>query len=243
MERLTREQIEELREFDAPTICNAIEFFGLQPWTEGYVLPGLEQRTGGKKSMIGYAATAKIIGSKQAENPGIFMDYLEYVRESEDPTVIVMQDMDERKVATFWGDVNASTHMSLGAVGLVTDGAVRDLKEVDEMGFYFFSSCLAVSHGYAHIEEYDCPVNILGLDVMPGDLICADRHGVVKIPAEIAPRLAEACRRVGTAESYILKPCKEAINAGRKVSMSEIRQWRGMVNDKRKEAEMEYGRK
>ena len=243
MNRLTKTQIEELRCFDAPTICNAIEFFGLTPWTKGYVLPGLEQRTGAKKTMIGYAATGKILSSKPSDNPEIFMDYLQYIRDSDDPTVVVIQDMDKEPVATFWGDVNASTHMSLGAVGLVTNGAVRDLKEVDELGFYFFTSCLSVSHGYAHIEDYNCPVTIFGMEIMPGDLICGDCHGVVKIPHEIAPKLAEACRKVAAAESYIIKPCKEAVYQGRKVSMDEIKEWRGIVNTKRREAEREYSGK
>lgn len=238
--KLTKEQLEELRKFDTPTICNAIESFRVRPQNAGYGNPGMLLRTGQEKPMVGYAATAKI-GGTYPGNPEKMMEYYEHVREMADPTVAVIQDIDQTPTGSFWGEVNASTHMALGAVGTLTDGGVRDIKEVDELGFYFFSTSFVVSHGYNHVESYDCPVEICGLVVHSGDLIHADCHGFTIIPPEIAPKLAEACRKIADAELPMLVPCKEAVKKGVKPSMDEIRAWRAALAKKRKEVEKELG--
>jgi regulator of RNase E activity RraA len=63
--------------------------------------------------------------------------------------------------------------------------------------------------------------------VAPGDLIHADCHGAVVIPAEAAPTLAEVCRRVSSAERFVLEPCRKAIENGIKPTAAQLRQWRG----------------
>ena len=71
---------------------------------------------------------------------------------------------------------------SLGSLGVITNGSVRDLEEVEQVGFHLFASGVQVSHGHAHLEDFDIPVEVFGLRVVPGDLIHADRHGAVVIP-------------------------------------------------------------
>ena len=55
---------------------------------------------------------------------------------------------------------------------------------------------MRLARAESHLVAHNCPVQICGMTVLPGDLIHADCHGAVVIPAEAAPRLAEACRRV-----------------------------------------------
>ena len=57
---LSNEQLEELREFDSPTVWNALEGFKLRSNITGFTYPGLFLRTPDQRPMIGYAATAKI---------------------------------------------------------------------------------------------------------------------------------------------------------------------------------------
>ena len=234
---LTKDQLEELRQFDAPTISNALETFDAKYRVEGFTKPGMTPRTKLVKPMIGYAATAKVSATHpgKPENADLVFKYYATVRETADPTIAVIQDIDPEPIGSFWGEVQATTHLALGAVGTLTDGGVRDLKEVEELGFNFFSTALLVSHAYIHVENYDCPVDICGLAVYPGDLLFADVHGVVKIPHEIAPKLAEACRKIAAAELPMLEPCRAAIKAGRKPTDEELRAWRKAMEQKRKE--------
>ena len=84
-----------------------------------------------------------------------------------------------------------------------------------------------VARAESHLVDHNCPVEICGMVVSPGDLLHADCHGAVVIPAEAAPALAEACRRVSYAERFVLEPCRKAIENGIKPTLAQLRQWRG----------------
>lgn len=228
MNKLTLEQIEELRAFDTPTLCNAIEFFGVRPKIEGFMTPDIKCFLPYGKTMIGYACTAKISTSAPAttSQPDIWMGYYEKLQSSARPAIAVIEDIDEQPVGSFWGEVNATCHKSLGCVGTITNGGVRDLNEVETLEFGFFASTLLVSHAYVHIEDYNCPVEVGGLTIQPGDLLAADRHGVVLIPGEVASHLAKACNLAGAAEMPVLEGCRRAIAEKREVDLNELRNWR-----------------
>ena len=112
-----------------------------------------------------------------------------------------MRDLDEQPAhGALWGEVMATTFTALGCLGTVTDGSVRDLDEARAIGFRFFARAVSVSHGYARVERVGEPVTVGGVTVSPGDLLHADQHGVLLIPAEIAAELPAAADRVIAAE-------------------------------------------
>lgn len=235
---LTTDQLKELAQFDTPTVCNALERFGYRKNTEGYMMPGMKLRTSEHKPMVGYAVTAKVSGrdpvpdSLKQQN---LMGYYAAVRAMEAPSIAVIQDLDAQPCSSFWGEVQATVHKSLGCVGTITRGGVRDLHEVNHLGFTVLSTEICVSHGYTHVDEFNCPVSILGLDVYPGDLLHADEHGVVKIPNEFAPQLADACRVAAASELPLLEPCRKAIANHVKPTLEEIAEWRRQMAEARKE--------
>lgn len=225
---LTQAQLDEIKQFDAPTICNALECFGLRPKTAGFMLPGMKPRTLVKERMIGYAATARVSAAHPGDEgaPDRLMGYYAHLRETAKPSVAVIEDIDPQSVGSFWGEVQATVHCALGAVGTLTKGGVRDLAEVEGLGFHFFSTDMLVSHANIHVVESGVPVYILGLRVCPGDLVFADHHGVVSIPHEAAGRLAVACRGIADAELPMLTPCREAIRKGEMPTIDQLRAWR-----------------
>ena len=104
-----------------------------------------------------------------------------------------MQDLDKPNVyGSFWGEVNSNTHRALGAVGTITDGAIRDLDEMHNAGFKALARRLCVGHAASHPVRWDCEVEVFGRKVKPGDLIHADKHGFLVIPPEDQGRLFEA---------------------------------------------------
>jgi regulator of RNase E activity RraA len=234
-EMLSKEQLEELREFDTPTVWNALEGFKLRPNTTGFTWPGLLLRTGNEKPMVGYAVTAKVSGmvAPNAEQKELMFTFFEDIRKMNVPVVAVIEDTDQRPLGSFWGEVQATTCKALGAVGTLTQGGVRDLNEVGPLGFYFFSTGIMVARAESHLTDRNCPVRICGMTVNPGDLIHADRHGALTIPAEAAPHLAEACRRVAQAELFVLEPCRKAIQTGEKPEVEKLRQWRSEMAKRR----------
>lgn len=232
MEQLTKEQLDEIKQFDGPTICNALECFNLRSRTEGFCQPRMFPRVMTNDRLIGYAATAKV-SSRNPGGPDVPAKqaaYYKQVREMAKPTIAVIQDIDPQQLGSFWGEVQATTHLALGAIGTFTDGGVRDLNEAEQIGFHFFSTELVLSHCYIHIVEQGCGVEVAGLTVYPGDLLYGDKHGVVKIPHEAAPRLAAACRKIADAELPMLEPCRAAIKKGVYPTDEELVAWRkGMI--------------
>ena len=231
---LNHEQIEELRQFDTPTVYNAIDSFHIRPATSGFTKPGLSLNSPLEKPMVGYAVTAKVAAWKPGENAAQkLVEYYDTVLASPGPSVAVIEDIDEQPIGSFWGEVQATTHLALGCVGTITQGGVRDLNEAGPLGFYFFSTEVMVARGNTHIEEYGCPVVVCGLEIKPGDLIHADRHGAVIIPNEIADRVAAACRDMQRAELAVLEPCRKAIRTGERPTAQEVGLWRKQMSQKR----------
>ena len=136
-------------------------------------------------------------------------EYWKSVLQVPAPRVAVIQDLDQpTAIGSFWGEVNGNIHRALGCVGTVTNGGVRDLDEVHAMGFHFFASQVIVSHAYVHLVDFGIPVKIGGGVVHPGDLIHADKHGVLMVPKEVVPELPEAVRKIEAKERRIIDHCQ-----------------------------------
>ena len=119
-----------------------------------------------------------------------------------------MQDITDPPAGAYWGEVNTSIHRALGCMGLITNGSVRDLDEVRPQGFPMFAGCVTVSHAYAHLEDFARPVRIGNLLVQPGDLVHADKHGVVVVPHELAAEIPMAAARIEQQERVIIDLCQ-----------------------------------
>ncbi len=145
--------------------------------------------------MVGYAVTLIIEPSnvEHRQQARAWEAYREYVASQAGPKIAVVQDLDKPHViGSFWGEVNANTHRALGCVGTITDGAVRDLDEMTNAGFKALARRLCVGHAYAMPVQWGCEVQVFGRSIIPGQLIHADKHGFLAVPAEDEARLLEA---------------------------------------------------
>lgn len=208
---LTPAQIEALRRYNTPTVSNAIELFDVRPRHRGFLPHRVRCLFPDLPPMIGYAVTSqtRALPATLDEGPDRTAEYLRYVAEQPGPKVAVGQDLDDPPgLGAQFGEINATIHRKLGCVGHVTDGCPRDLDEVRALGFHLFGLNPCVSHGYVRLVDFGKPVVLAGVEVRPGDLIHADKHGVCLIPLEIADRVADACAEVERLERPLLEACR-----------------------------------
>lgn len=205
--------LEELRGLNSPSVANAVELFNVRPRNEGFASGEIKCVFPHFPVMVGYAVTATIRANSQppADARARTLALYDHVLSQPAPRVVVIKDLDNPPaVGSFWGEVNGNTFKAHGCIGVVTDGGVRDVDEVEEIGFHYFARSVIVSHAYIHVVESGIPVEIGGLTINPGDLIHADKHGVMTIPYEIAPMIPEAARRIEERERALINYCKSA---------------------------------
>jgi regulator of RNase E activity RraA len=209
--RLSHSELLELRRWNTPTIYNGWEqitrhdagrdAFNLEETTDFMPQMG---------AMIGYAVTLIVQPGNPAHkqnNPQAWSQYRRYLASVPGPKIVVVQDLDKPQVlGSFWGEVNANVHRALGCVGTIVDGAIRDLDEMNYAGFKALARRLCVGHAHSCPVRWGCEVEVFGRQVHPGQLIHADKHGFLVVPAEDEARLLDAARFMDSNECQTVIP-------------------------------------
>ena len=159
--------------------------------------------------MVGYAATCKV---RSTDPPVVGSRYLErtdlwkHIGSVPAPRVVVIQDIDDPPgTGAFLGKVHVNILMAMGCVGAITDGAARELPGTEAAGFQVFAGRIAMSRAYIHVVEYGEPVEVGRLTIHPGDLIHGDRHGVLTVPPELAPKLPAVARLIQEKKQQLIE--------------------------------------
>ena len=93
-----------------------------------------------------------------------------------------------------WGDKMALRAQELGVAGVVIDGAVRDVAQVEELAFPLFAITSVPTAPRSDLDgELGGIITCGGRRVEPGDLVVGDDDGVVVVPRSVA---AEVLRRI-----------------------------------------------
>ncbi|NYT77759.1 hypothetical protein H0A71_12200 [Alcaligenaceae bacterium] len=98
-------------------------------------------------------------------------------------------------IASFanWGGNQALRASKVGMVGMVTDGAIRDLPEMAEYGVTIFAkgaSPRAGQHFFSTVIK-NGPVICAGVLIKPGDILVGDADGVIAIKPDDVTRIVE----------------------------------------------------
>jgi 4-hydroxy-4-methyl-2-oxoglutarate aldolase len=212
MRQLAPAQLEQLRQLDSCTVANAVETFDARLRNKGFADSGIHCIFKDFPPMVGYAATIRIRTSEppmEGQSYYYRLDWLDHVASIPRPRVLIVEDSDKFPgLGSYIGDVHANILVALGCVGVVTNGAVRDVPATRALHFQMFARNLSVSHAFAHMLDFGKPVEVGHMPVRPGDLIHGDRHGVQTIPLEIADKIPAVAQEMGAQEEEIIRLCQ-----------------------------------
>jgi 4-hydroxy-4-methyl-2-oxoglutarate aldolase len=200
--RISENDLAFLRGVDSPTIANAIEPFKVRDRTEGFIGGEVRALFPEMPPMVGLALTVTMTNrpGPVAGRENWFRMY-EALAQIPAPSILAVQDVSGAPTrCAFAGEVMATLAMRLGAVGMVTDGGVRDVHEVRALGFAYFSRYVVVSHGNFDIVDIGTPIVLDGQEVKTGDILHGDANGVVIVPRGVLDGLADAVQEVRTRE-------------------------------------------
>merc|ERR1712123_470395 len=226
-------QLLQLLKWNTPTVYNGWEQITGNPnyGRSCFNLEPIQDHSPEMGPMVGYAVTVKI-------QPG----NIEVVEEQEAlgrkgmwsfmatlptdlPKIVVVQDISKPVIyGSMWGEVNATFFKSVGALGCITDGGVRDLDEMKNVGFHAMSRGVTISHSYGVPPlEWDVPVTAFGVTIRPGQLIHADKHGFIVVPEEDEENLLEATEFMDLMErKYVIVPGREGVGKHPRVIAKEM---------------------
>lgn len=205
--KISAADLELLRKYDTPTVCNVIELFDVRPRHAGYMDRRIQACYPRLPPMVGFAATATFRSAAPPRAGNVYSGLSEQVAafaELPGPAVVVFQDLDDPPAAATFGEVMCTTYKAFGAAGLITSGAGRDLDQVEALSFPCFTAGTMSAHGYCHVPEINRPVHVGGVTIYPGELLHGDRNGVTTIPLEIASAVARGCAEYVAAETVVL---------------------------------------
>jgi len=196
-------QLEQFRRLTTCLVASAIETFRVRLPNTGFADSSIRCIFPDQPAMAGYAATARLRSSNPRMEATKSYDYYDRtdwwnnILTIPAPRVVVIEDIDDPPgLGAFVGEVHANILLALGCAGIVTNGAVRDLPDIEPTEFQLFAGNVSVSHAYSHIFDFGTPVQVGGLTVNPGDLIHADCHGVQTVPVEIADKVPAVARDI-----------------------------------------------
>jgi len=140
---------------------------------------------------------------------GLYMPAYE-VREGENPyevEIALVDDLEPGDVPVLacngptqriapWGELLSTAAQARGAAGCITDGLVRDVRQIREMRFAVFHGGIGPldTKGRARMMERGVPVECAGVKVRGGDFVFGDADGVVVIPQEHAAEVLARAR-------------------------------------------------
>ena len=217
--------IEELKNFDTPSITNVVATYpdhplclGLyNPWSENwYTDQSLRCMYPELGRTVGYAVTCTW-GVPDPNYSGVtFMDVLDAMDASPKPTIFVFQQKFppelEGKVGLAGGNMTTAMQ-AIGCVGAISNGPSRDIDEIRPMKFQYLLSGVTAGHGAMAVHAVNVPVSVAGMDVAPGEIIHMDENGAVKFPADKLEAVLENARALQIEETERLDRLRNAKSA------------------------------
>ena len=114
-----------------------------------------------------------------------------------------------------WGELLTTASRNTGCVGVIVDGAVRDVAKMKAMHFPVFARGMNPydSRDRQRVIDIDIPIELDGIRILPGDLIAADRDGIVIVPKAVEEQVVRAAWNKAHAENEVRDAIRNGMSA------------------------------
>ncbi|MFH1381402.1 MAG: orotidine 5'-phosphate decarboxylase / HUMPS family protein [Chloroflexota bacterium] len=130
------------------------------------------------------------------------------------PGDVIVIDACQGEIAV-WGELATNSCRSRGVVGVVIDGAVRDIDDIRKMKFPLFARHFTPTAGEPKgFGEINAPIEICGRRIEPGDWIIGDESGVIVVPESAAMEMANRAIDVNEKENRIREEIQRGSTLG-----------------------------
>ena len=156
----------------------------------------------GRQTMAGTAVTARSRGGDNLT----YLRALEFCRPGDVLVIDAGGDVNNAVV----GGILSFYAASIGLVGVVVDGAIRDVAEIREREFPVYAR--GVTHRGPYKDgpgEINVPISVGGMVVNPGDVVVGDQDGLLAIPQDGVEELIVKALAVLEAEARTMQAMRE----------------------------------
>lgn len=186
---MTRALLEGLREFDTALLANTLDTIDPTPAEAFYMSGDIQSLTPDLGPTVGVAVTCQV----DTSTPGGAADWAPYHAQIDRiaamslPVVWVVETVGARpEHECVTGDGMGKTLYAAGCLGVVTNGFCRDIAGCRTVPFSVHGRGTIAHHCAIRFTAMDVAVHVGGIEVRPGDIVHADREGVIRIPESAA---------------------------------------------------------
>jgi regulator of RNase E activity RraA len=213
---------ERLTRLDACAVSDALDRLGLAGAVVGLASMSVTQRIAGR------VVTTKLVMAADAPPATSGPRHLgtTAIETAQAGDVIVIEHRGPEQAAG-WGGILSTAAHAKGVVGVIVDGAVRDVDEARELPFPVYARRATPMTARGRLAEATCgePIEVGGLPVAPGDLVLADGSGVVFIAAAMAEQVLDAAEAIAEREAAMARD----VRAGMPVTVVMGASYEGML--------------
>ena len=207
--RVTDEQLARIARYPIEALWNGVQNQG---YTRNFANHFRLTQPGTK--LVGRALTMRYLplrpdidaATRQLAREGDW-DYQYNVRAGEDAhpgDVIVVELGGAVDRATFLGDVTGIGMKQRGVRGVVVDGGIRDLNEflaMKDFPIYYVNAHASAMADEVGVE-WNAPIRIGHVSVLPGDVVVGDEEGVLFFPPQITEEVLKSAALTVNTENF-----------------------------------------
>jgi 4-hydroxy-4-methyl-2-oxoglutarate aldolase len=186
--RASDELLARFRGVGTGPVCDALGRFAAMD----YQIKPLDPRM----NLVGSALT---VWTRPCDNIAIYK-----ALEMAQPNDVLVIATHEYATNSVWGELTTLVGRARGLAGMVTDGTVRDSREIIDVGLPIFARGLTPNSPFkSGPAKINVPISCGGINVMPGDIVVGDADGVVVVPMEQAEAVLERVDAIHAKEAGI----------------------------------------